>query len=213
VKKSEEFVDYRGERFYLQTTKRYYQSGRKDVDERSLHRRIWSEVHGPIPSGMAIHHKDGDWRNNDISNLEMMPIPDHARMHCVERWAGVGAKAFLSGLEKARDAAKAWHSSEEGLAWHRANGTRSWSAVEKQAIVCPSCEKEFMGHPSAGATFCSKSCSQRATYHNRFTEPATCQNCGVGFVTSRYRAAKFCSRACSNRARHAAKAEQIDAKI
>ena len=204
---SETFVEYRGERFYLQSSKRYYQSGRKDCDERSLHRRIWSDANGPIPDGMVVHHKNGDWRNSEISNLELMPIAEHARMHCLERWGGEDAEAFVAGLEKAREAAKAWHSSEDGLAWHRINGKKAWSLKEKQKLVCSVCSQEFEAHPSAGATFCSKSCRQRSSYQNRFTQSAACQHCGDGFVTSRYRVARFCSRTCSNRARHALKTE------
>ena len=60
---------YAGERFRIQTTGRYYQSGRKGSPERLLHRRIWIDNFGAIPEGFVVHHKDGDWTNNRIENL------------------------------------------------------------------------------------------------------------------------------------------------
>ena len=30
-------------------------------------------------NGMAVHHIDGDYRNNDPSNLRLVPIKEHAR--------------------------------------------------------------------------------------------------------------------------------------
>lgn len=45
------------------------------------HRLVWDEVHGPIPDGFVVHHKDHDKHNNDISNLELMTYTAHARHH------------------------------------------------------------------------------------------------------------------------------------
>lgn len=36
-------------------------------------RLIYESVHGAIPEGYVIHHKDGDITNNRISNLEIVP--------------------------------------------------------------------------------------------------------------------------------------------
>ena len=200
-----EFVEYRGERFYLQSSKRYFQSGRKGVEERLLHRRVWADANGAIPPGMTIHHKDGDWRNNDLSNLELLHRGEHFREHMLERWADEASRSeFERGLEKAREAAKAWHSSDEGLAWHKQNGKRSWSKKRPVEIACAVCEERFLGHPSAGAKVCSKACGLKLTYPNRFTVDRVCVACGVSFKGSRYRETRYCSRACSNRHRHAA---------
>jgi hypothetical protein len=196
------FVEYQGERFYLQSSKRYYQSGRKNVEERLLHRRVWSDANGPIPDGVAIHHKDGDWRNNELLNLEPIPASEHCSMHMLERWAKEGERLkFLDGLEKAREASKSWHSSEDGVAWHRENGTRSWAGKEKVEIDCVQCGERFLGHRSAGAMLCSKSCRQKHSYKNRFTEERSCASCGKMYAGSRYKKTMYCSRGCSNRAR------------
>jgi hypothetical protein len=62
--------------------KRYFR--RKRYDRRSgkyvwdlLHRVIWEAYNGKIPWDCIIHHKDGDWNNNDISNLECILARDH----------------------------------------------------------------------------------------------------------------------------------------
>jgi hypothetical protein len=46
-----------------------------------LHREIWRSIHGPIPVGYVIHHKDGDHGNNAIDNLELMTRAKHVRFH------------------------------------------------------------------------------------------------------------------------------------
>jgi hypothetical protein len=197
-----EFVEYCGERFYIQTTRRYFSSGRKDVAERLLHRRVWSDAHGPIPPGMSVHHKDGDWRNNSLDNLDLLPVGVHMSGHMRERWEDETQRAaFMAGLEKAREAAKGWHSSEEGRTWHRRHGRSSWASVERQDIVCACCAKVFRGYPSAGAKLCSKACRQKHSYPNRFSVERKCAACDAEYKASRYRQARFCSRACSNRSR------------
>jgi hypothetical protein len=40
--------------------------------KKMLHRWIWEEAHGPIPSGMEIDHIDGDRKNNNLSNLRLV---------------------------------------------------------------------------------------------------------------------------------------------
>ena len=37
-----------------------------------VHRKVWEEVHGLIPSGMQIHHINSDKHDNRIENLELV---------------------------------------------------------------------------------------------------------------------------------------------
>ena len=46
-----------------------------------IHRGCWEAYHGPIPSGHAIHHTDGDRQHNVIENLECMLHGEHTRLH------------------------------------------------------------------------------------------------------------------------------------
>lgn len=46
------------------------------------HRFVYEELTGnKIPGGYVIHHKDFDHHNNDINNLEMMLLEEHAGLH------------------------------------------------------------------------------------------------------------------------------------
>lgn len=204
MKPVSEYVDYLGERFYVQSSGRYYSSGDTSAEVRLLHRRVWSDANGPIPDGMVVHHKDGDWRNNEINNLELMPVEDHSRMHMVERWAEDGNRAaFRVGLEKAREAAKAWHASDEGIRWHSENARKVWETRTPKEATCSVCSSVFLTFWGDKAKFCSKSCTNKVTYKKHKTSQRTCAMCGDGFLASKYRATAYCSRACSNRHRSA----------
>lgn len=55
----------------------------------TIYRRIYEQHHGPIPKdefgrSMEIHHKDGNHKNNDISNLELVTIQEHFRIHFLQ---------------------------------------------------------------------------------------------------------------------------------
>jgi hypothetical protein len=46
-----------------------------------LHRAIWEDNFGPIPTGYIVHHIDGDIHNNCIDNLRCMTMGDHTKLH------------------------------------------------------------------------------------------------------------------------------------
>lgn len=54
---------------------------------RLRHRVEWERHHGPIPSGIEIHHRDMNVRNWDIENLQAVTRLAHKRIHagCVLR--------------------------------------------------------------------------------------------------------------------------------
>lgn len=46
--------------------------------ERVVHRIVWESVHGPIPDGLQINHKNGIKTDNRIDNLELVtPRQNH----------------------------------------------------------------------------------------------------------------------------------------
>ena len=57
-------------------------SSRKEGNKnKRLHRLIWEEHYGIIPNNHIIHHKDGNVKNNNINNLEILSIFEHNSLH------------------------------------------------------------------------------------------------------------------------------------
>lgn len=54
---------------------------RTDRKANLLHRDVWDHYNGPIPKGLQIHHKDGNKENNEITNLELMRLDAHTKIH------------------------------------------------------------------------------------------------------------------------------------
>ncbi len=50
----------------------------KTIDE---HRLVWINNYGEIPLGMVVHHKDGNGKNNELSNLELIKKKEHTKLH------------------------------------------------------------------------------------------------------------------------------------
>ena len=59
----------------------FYKHDKNNESPVALHRQIWEDNNGPIPKGMEIHHKDKNFSNNDISNLECLSIKEHRNKH------------------------------------------------------------------------------------------------------------------------------------
>lgn len=61
-----------------QNNKGYYRLGNNKL----LHREIWEKFYGrKIPKGYVIHHKDFNCRNNSISNLQLLTVEEHLKLH------------------------------------------------------------------------------------------------------------------------------------
>ncbi len=48
-------------------------------------RRLYENIHGPIPKGFHVHHIDGDHSNNVLDNLTLMKGSDHSAWHNLKR--------------------------------------------------------------------------------------------------------------------------------
>lgn len=59
---------------------RGYVQGRRDrlVFE---HRAVWEAAHGPVPSGMDVHHLNADKQDNRLANLALVGRLEHKRLH------------------------------------------------------------------------------------------------------------------------------------
>ena len=72
------YLYFNGKKYTLRNTGYY---GRTDGERTLMHRDVWESIHGKIPKGYDIHHKDKDKSNNDISNLELLRKDEHARRY------------------------------------------------------------------------------------------------------------------------------------
>src|ERR1035437_4584914 len=97
-------VIYKGIRF----TKfgKYYRSARNDF----LHMAIWKDHYGDIPEKHHIHHKNGNWDDNGIENLECILGTRHVSEH------QKGHKRYPHAALAAR---KIWGETPEGKKFDR----------------------------------------------------------------------------------------------
>lgn len=69
------------------------------------HREIYSQHHNiSIPKGYVIHHRDGNKKNNEIDNLEMMNNVEHLRLHNIGRKKTEEQKQKNTGMKHYRAA-------------------------------------------------------------------------------------------------------------
>ena len=56
-----------------------------DCDWRLLNRHTWEQHNGPIPKGMVVVYKDGDYMNNNINNLLMITKKENMARNTIHR--------------------------------------------------------------------------------------------------------------------------------
>jgi len=137
-----------------------------------LHRHVWEFHNGEIPKEHHIHHKDGNFLNNDISNLECLASKVHYAEHKEDRSRNAKRPEQLAHLDKARAKASEWHGSPEGIAWHKQNGKKSWASRTKVKHTCKECGNEFESLKTNKVYFCSRVCSAknwRKTHPNYYS--------------------------------------------
>jgi hypothetical protein len=54
-------------------------NGTRDLE----HRVVWTAAYGPIPSGLHVHHLNGDRADNRIDNLALLNNKAHQYLHKV----------------------------------------------------------------------------------------------------------------------------------
>lgn len=146
----------------------------------ALHQEIWKQANGPIPEGYEVHHKDGDPLNNVLLNLELLTRAQHARVH-QERGDFVCTSKQRRHLARVRPLAAAWHSSPEGMRWHKQHGIDVFRDQPKTARLCAECGTQFNATHS-DAKYCSVRCQGRARRKDpdQYVEMA-CEICKTPF--------------------------------
>jgi len=119
---------------------------------------VWEYHNGKIPQGYHVHHVDEDRSNNAIENLRLMPGNEHVSAHANEQER---VDMSRGNIERAREAARRWHSSEAGLAYHSVLGKENWKKRTVQTYVCSYCGRKFQTKHIYGEGknhFCHQNC-------------------------------------------------------
>ena len=185
--------EFNGVRYYHKPPGYYHTCIARGI-HRYMHRDIWIFHHGPIPEGHHVHHKDGNRANNAIENLCCMPKGKRGAIHMLERIATYPEQNALA-LDKAREAAKAWHASEEGRRWHSVHGKDTWKDRAMAEFRCCVCGKTFSGVTGIHREkqFCSDACQSRARRDSGIDDVTRiCTMCGKEFRTNRYTKKRTC---------------------
>lgn len=192
------FVIHNGKRYVKDAKSGYYLCA---SNHKRLHRVIWEEANGEIPKGFHIHHKDHNKDNNALDNLELLSASEHMRRHTLERIAN-GDIDVKKNMQLRQEAAKKWHKSAEGRAWHSIHAkecAKKWIKVTK---TCQMCGKEYEVVSSAvkKSKFCSNNC--KSAWRKKLgvdNVVRVCLNCGEPFTTNKYSKTRFCSLSCGRR--------------
>jgi predicted nucleic acid-binding Zn ribbon protein len=173
---------YPGENYYSRGTKR-------------LHRIVWEYYNGVIQDGYHVHHKDGNKLNNDINNLECLPMEKHISEHS-KQYHKQNKDVVIEHLDNIRKLTKEWHGSEEGYKWHSENGKRCWENKEVVIRQCEQCGKEY-STKTHHQKYCSNTCKSTARRNSGVDNIIRrCEVCGTEFTTDKYTKIKCCSTKC-----------------
>lgn len=185
---------YNGYKFRRDSNTGYYLSSRRIGGKRKrLHVYVWENEHGEIPDGYHVHHKDEDKRNNDISNLALLPRGKHAGLHANE-YAEANRDEMIKNLqENAIPASKEWHASKAGHEWHKEHYERMKEKLHvEKTFVCEHCGKEFTSTQTK-SRFCSNNCKSAARRKSGVDDVTkTCSKCGKEYTANKYQKTKYC---------------------
>jgi hypothetical protein len=155
-------------RKYNQSGKYFKATSWRKYGKSLLHRDVWTFYNGAIPKGFHIHHKDKNKANNDISNLELKKVGDHASEHSLENWQNKEFRTKMQGhLETINELAKEWHTSEEGTKWHSEHGKEGWKTRQGFKKNCEECGEEYTTYFPNRSRFCHQNCKAKALRKRR----------------------------------------------
>lgn len=167
-----------------------------------LHREIWKSIHGEIPDGCDIHHKDENPLNNNCDNLECLTKSEHAKLHArnMPEWKRRWVAAQLDRY--ARPVAGRWHGSPDGIEWHRQHGIQVMQMHGFKTYHCEYCGEMFQSRTIDEVRFCSEKCRaawRRAARLDDIEQP--CEYCGELFMSNRYDKTRCCGNSCAAKLR------------
>lgn len=193
--------EYFGRKFYQDQKTGYWISTDHSSKRPRIraHQWVWINTHGPVPKGYHIHHKNDDKSDNRIENLELVDAFRYLSLHGKQ---SQNVKRAIKMANKYSPLIQAWHDSEEGKAWHKANGTLRW--LNKKAVlkICEVCSKEFQTK-TYFQKFCSNNCkSQWRRLSGLDDIEIACPICLKTFKKNKYSLKKTCSKECCKKLRY-----------
>ena len=192
-----ETIEYDGKVWYRypnakrSSDRNYYQKCGK-----FLHHYVWEKYNGVRKKGYQIHHKDGNFANNSIENLEEITIKEH---QCIRhKMSEERRQKQREWCDKIRPYTKEWHKSEEGTLWHKQHAQQhNFGHIKYGERKCQVCGKIFEAKTNH-QKFCSNVCKSKYRRLLKLDEITNrCEWCGNEFKTNKYSKARFCSRHCA----------------
>ena len=170
-----ESVVFDGVRYTRKVNGRYFVANRWDKKKKrywadSLHRAVWRFHNGEIPVGTHIHHKDENWDNNSISNLECLTRREHMLKHR-EKFR---TPEHIALLARIRSKSVEWTRRNRHTAKFqevaRRRAAAMWATAVILRFICVQCGKKFAVRTTdknLKAKFCGKICKGRAGYRRK----------------------------------------------
>jgi len=188
-----EYQEHFGRKFYKDSKTGYWIS--TDYPRIRAHRWVWNNIHGMIPKGYHIHHRNENKSDNHIGNLELIHGHRHLLLHMTEERKEKARK----WAEKIRPLTKAWHSSEKGRTWHKLHGIEAWEKKKFIKKNCNLCRKEF-STKTYHQEFCSNRCKSKFRRDSGIDNvQINCEKCGILFSINKYYKQRFCSKSCAHK--------------
>lgn len=154
------------------------------------HRWVWISIHGPIPDGYHIHHKNQNKSDNSIENLELMEKSRHCSIHMMTE---ENRARFRRIANEYRPLTKKWHRSKEGREWHRKHSLLIWEKRKPKQYRCKQCKEKFESLKLCNTKFCSNNCKSKFRRRSGVDNvEIKCQCCKTKIVCNKYRKRYFC---------------------
>lgn len=185
-----------GKKFYLDKKTGYWIS--TCCPKIRAHRWVWNNIHGIIPKGYHIHHKNEDKSDNRIENLELIHSFRHLSLHANKP---ENKERMRKVAEKYRDLTKLWHASEEGKTWHRLHAIKcKFGLNDPIKYKCQQCGNEYLSRLKAKSRtrFCSNACKSKWRRIQGLDDISKkCVICLLEFKSNKYSKTICCSKKCA----------------
>ncbi len=153
--------EFNGLRYTIYYGYKYFTRGYK-----KMHIEVWRHYKGAVPNGYTISHIDGNVFNNAIENLKRIKSTKRKRK-VKKRLKHVSMNDSPDFWDKGVEAARNWHSTDEGVEWHKENGVKSYEKRKANLHFCQECDTAYKTKHAGINKFCSAKCKARSNRRTR----------------------------------------------